>query len=72
MMGQLPPKRVTPDMVFEHVGLDFAGRFVARRGNPSSIWSDHGTNFVGANCILKELYRGNDTLYLYTFVFLLL
>ena len=91
-------------MVFEHVGLDFAGplylklgsvrkptiiksyvcvfvsmsvkavhlelvsdlstesfiaclrRFVARRGKPSSIWSDHGTNFVGANCVLKELY----------------
>ena len=91
-------------MVFEHVGLDFAGplylkrgsvrkpiifksyvcvfvsmsvkavhlelvsnlstesfiaclrRFVAQRGKPSSIWSDHGTNFVGANRILKELY----------------
>ena len=103
-MGQLPPERVTPDMVFEHVGLDFAGplylkqgsvckptilksyvcvfvlmavkavhlelvsdlltesfitclrRFVARRGKPSSIWSDHGTNLVGANRVLKELY----------------
>lgn len=22
---------------------------------PSSIWSDHGTNFVGTNCVLKEL-----------------
>ena len=104
VMGQLPPERITPDMVFEHVGLDFAGllylkrgsvhkptilksymcvfvslsvkavhlelvsdlstesciaslrRFVARRGKPSSIWSDHGTNFVGANRVLKELY----------------
>ena len=104
MMGQLPPERITPDVVFEHIGLDFAGplylkqgsvrkptilksyvcvfvsmsvkavhlelvsdlstesfiaclrRFVARRGKPSSIWSDHGTNFVGANRVLKELY----------------
>ena len=103
-MGQLPPERITPDVAFEHVGLDFAGplylkrgsvrkqtilksyvcvfvsmsvkavhlelvtnlstesfiacfrRFVARRGKPSSIWSDHGTNFVGANRVLKELY----------------
>ena len=31
-------------------------RFIARRGKPSSIWSDHGTNFVGANPVLKELY----------------
>jgi len=31
-------------------------RFIARRGKPSSIWSDHGSNFIGANCILKELY----------------
>ena len=31
-------------------------RFVARRGKPSSIWSDHGTNFIGANRTLKELH----------------
>ena len=30
-------------------------RFVARRGKPSLIWSDHGSNFVGAARELKEL-----------------
>ena len=90
-MGQLPPERITPDIVFEHIGLDYAGplylkhasvhkpvilksyvcvfvsmsvkavhleivsklttdafiaclkRFIARRGRPTSVWSDHGT-----------------------------
>ena len=30
-------------------------RFIARRGKPSLIWSDHGTNFVGTARELKEL-----------------
>ena len=33
MMGQLPPERITPDMVFEHVGLDFAGMLYLKRGS---------------------------------------
>lgn len=32
-------------------------RFVARCGKPSSIHSDHGTDFVGANRQLSELYQ---------------
>ena len=30
--------------------------FIACRGHPSFIWSDNDTNFVGANCQLKEFY----------------
>ena len=32
-------------------------RFIARRGKPFLIWSDHGTNFVGAARELKELFQ---------------
>ena len=32
-------------------------RFIARRGCPSLIWSDWGTNFVGAAREIKELYQ---------------
>ena len=31
-------------------------RFIARHGKPSVMWSDHGTNFVGAARELKELH----------------
>ena len=94
LMGQLPIERITPGMVFERVGIDYAGpvllkvgcvrkptlikayigifvsltvkavhielisdlttsafiaslrRFVARRGKPATIWSDHGSNLL--------------------------
>ncbi|XP_067208465.1 uncharacterized protein [Linepithema humile] len=36
--------------------LNALKRFMGRRGKPSSIFSDNGTNFVGANRELKELY----------------
>ena len=32
-------------------------RFIARRGKPQVLWSDHGTNFTGANRQLGELYE---------------
>ena len=32
-------------------------RFAARRGKPTLIWSDHGTNFVGAARVLAELHQ---------------
>ena len=103
LMGQLPVERVTPGIVFEQVGVNYAGhvylklghvrkptivklyicifvnfvvkavhielvsdltsaafiaclrRFVSRRGKPSRIWSDHGSNFIGAAKELAEL-----------------
>ncbi|XP_064386059.1 uncharacterized protein LOC135334711 [Halichondria panicea] len=32
-------------------------RFIARRGLPSLVWSDNGTNFIGAAREIKELYQ---------------
>ena len=32
-------------------------RFISRRGKPTLIWSDHGSNFVGASRQLRELYK---------------
>ena len=31
-------------------------RFIARRGKPSTIWSDHDTNFMGAAREFNDLY----------------
>ena len=35
-------------------------RFLARRGSVRSIWSDNGTNFVGANNELKKALKEMD------------
>jgi len=37
--------------------LNALKRFIARRGKCYSIHSDNGTNFVGANNALKEMYK---------------
>lgn len=39
-------------------------RFTAIRGHPLKVWSDPGTNFIGARSLLEDLYaflRGQDT-----------
>ena len=35
-------------------------RFIGRKGIPSKIWSDHGTNFVAGEWEIKELLRGES------------
>jgi len=57
-------------LTFRAVHLEIAGdlstdcfimalrRFTSRRGNPVTIWSDNGTNFVGANQELKVALKG--------------
>jgi len=37
-----------------------ARRFCSRRGNPKTLWSDNGTNFIGANSELKEAIKTLD------------
>ena len=51
-------KAIHLELVFDLIAEAFIAClkcFIARSGKPSSIWSDHGTNFVGANRILKDL-----------------
>lgn len=36
-------------------------RFVARRGHCHEIWSDNGTNFVGASKVLQNLFKGENS-----------
>ena len=36
-------------------------RFIARRGLPTLIWSDNGTNFVGASRQLSDVYKFLET-----------
>ena len=38
-------------------------RFIAYRGKPLIIWSDHGTNFVGAVQELKVVPESNCTIF---------
>ena len=35
-------------------------RFVSRRGYPQKVWSDHGTNLVGARSELSKSLRDLD------------
>lgn len=37
-------------------------RFIARRGHCHEIWSDNGTNFVGASKVLQSLFKGDSSI----------
>ncbi|XP_031333913.1 uncharacterized protein LOC116163925 [Photinus pyralis] len=41
--------------------LNCLKRFISRRGKPLNMFSDNGTNFVGANKILKEFLQSIST-----------
>ncbi|XP_018358515.1 PREDICTED: uncharacterized protein LOC108758199 [Trachymyrmex cornetzi] len=56
----LATKAVHLELVSDLISETFIaalGRFSSRRGKPAHIYSDNGTNFVGANKELKELAK---------------
>ena len=60
MFVSLTVKAVHLELVLDLTSEAFISclrRFMACHGKPSTIWSDHGTNFVGANREIKELVQ---------------
>ncbi|GAB0098916.1 uncharacterized protein DMENIID0001_147230 [Sergentomyia squamirostris] len=59
VMGNLPQDRVTPSpCISTEAFMGAFNRFISRRGKPVSIYSDNGTNLVGAKNLLdKETIR---------------
>ena len=52
MLGQLPIKRVTPDMVFENVGVDYAGLIYIKHGHVLASSPHHTKAYI---CVFVSL-----------------